>query len=409
MAVKVVADGVHLSGLFGTEEIAGSADLEVAKGEGVSGSELVEFGEGLESFLPAFGEGFAAGVEEVGVGLAVGSPDAASELVELRKTEVVGVFDDQGVGVGDIESGFDDGRTDKDIDFTLDESDHNGFQFALAHLAVSNGDSGMGDEFFDAVGDVIDALYSVIDVEHLSASGEFAKDCFADDFVGGWSDEGAYGKSARGWIVDEGHLSDVHEGHAECAGDGSGTHAEDIDVDADGFEGFFVFDAELLFFVDDEEAEVVEFKLVAKEGMGADDDFELTRFEAIETVSSFGRGDESVEEADFEIESGESFGEAAVVLFAKDGGGAEEGDLFSGLSDLEGGADSDFSFAESDIAADEPVHGVVGFEVDFDIFDGLELGGSFDVGKGVFHFANGIGIGVVGVSLNGFALGVELN
>lgn len=262
LAVEVVSNGVHLSGLLGTEEVTGTSDLEVSEGEGVAGSELVEFSEGLEAFSASFGEGLVAGVKEIGVGLAVGSPDTAPKLVELGEAELVGIFDDEGVGVGDIESGFDDGGADEDIDFALDESDHDRFEFFLVHLSVTDGDTGLGDEFLDFVRDVIDAINAVVDKEDLSASGEFSEDGFANDFVGFWTDEGAH-RETTGWgVVDERHLSDVHEGHAEGARDGGGAHGENIYIDADGLEGFFVFDSELLFFVNDEESEIFEFELV---------------------------------------------------------------------------------------------------------------------------------------------------
>lgn len=262
LAVKVVAYGVHLARLFCAEEIAGSADLEVSEGERVSGAELIELGEGLESLCSGFGEGFIGGEQKVGVSLSVRSSDSAPELIELAQAKVVSVFDNQGVSVGDIESSFDDCGADKDVDFALDESDHDGFKFGFVHLSVPDGDSGLGNEFANFVGDVINAVDSVVDEKDLSATGEFAEDSFSHDFVRGWSDESANWESSRGWVVDERHLPNVHQGHAEGARDWGCAHAEDIDIDSDGFQCFLVFDPEFLFFIDDEKAEVFEFEFL---------------------------------------------------------------------------------------------------------------------------------------------------
>lgn len=95
------------------------------------------------------------------------------------------------------------------------------------------------------------------------------------------------------------------------------------------------------------------------------------------------------------------------MLLAEDGGGAEDGDLAVGLDDLEGGADGDFGFAEADVAANEAVHGELGFEIGFDFEDGVELGGGFDPGEGVFHFALVGGVGAGAGAGDGFSLGVE--
>lgn len=143
--------------------------------------------------------------------------------------------------------------------------------------------------------------------------------------------------------------------------------------------------------------------------MGADNDVDPAFGELFEGFSTFGGVGESVEEGNVDVESGKAFGEASEVLLRKDGGGAEESDLFAGLGDLESGADGDFGFSESDITTDQAVHGVVGFEVDFDFVDGLELGWSFDVWESIFHLVDGVGIGFVWVTLDGFSFGVKFD
>ena len=140
--------------------------------------------------------------------------------------------------------------------------------------------------------------------------------------------------------------------------------------------------------------------------MGANDDVDSAFGELLEGFATFAGVGESVEEGDVDVESGEAFGEAPEVLFGKDGGGAEEGDLFASLGNLECSADGDLGFSESDITADQSIHGVIGFEVDFDFVDCLELGWGFDVRESIFHLLDGVGIGFVWVALDGFSFGV---
>ena len=61
------------------------------------------------------------------------------------------------------------------------------------------------------------------------------------------------------------------------------------------------------------------------------------------------------------------------MLFGENGGGDENGDLVSGVDSLEGGPHCNFGFAESDVAAEQPVHGAALLEIVFDRLDGLEL------------------------------------
>lgn len=288
LGVQLVTDGDHLAGLLGAEEVAGAANLEVAEGEGVTAAEVSEFLEGIKTRHRVFGEGFVAVEEAVGVGLAVAATDATAKLIELAEAEVFDVVDNDGVGVGDVESVFDDRGRDEDVDFAANEAEHDGFELAFGHLAVADGDAGAGDETADAIGDEINAVHAVCDVIGLAATGELAEEGFADDFIAVGSNGRADGQAAGGWVVDERHGPDVHEGDAEGAGDGGCAHGEHVDVDAQFLEGFFVFDAELLFFVNDEEAELFEAEFLAEEGVGADDDLDGSVFETFFDLGSFG-------------------------------------------------------------------------------------------------------------------------
>ncbi len=53
--------------------------------------------------------------EEIGVGALRAAPDPAAQLVELRQSEGIGPVDDQRVGVGDIQAGFDDRGAEQDV------------------------------------------------------------------------------------------------------------------------------------------------------------------------------------------------------------------------------------------------------------------------------------------------------
>ncbi len=60
-----------------------------------------------------------SGREQVGVGLVVAASDAPAKLVQLRQSEFVGAVDDDGVGVGNVDTGFDDGGTEQHVESLL--------------------------------------------------------------------------------------------------------------------------------------------------------------------------------------------------------------------------------------------------------------------------------------------------
>ena len=80
--------------------------------------------------------------QEIGVSATVGAAHAAPQLVELRQTEAVGAIDDDGVGAGNIQAVFDQGRGDEHVVPTLHELEHDALQFLFAHLAVRHAEAG---------------------------------------------------------------------------------------------------------------------------------------------------------------------------------------------------------------------------------------------------------------------------
>ena len=71
----------------------------------------------------------------------VGSADTSAQLMQLRQSELVGAIHDDGVGGWHIDAGFDDRRTQQDIEAGLVEVAHDQFQFAFRHLTVRNADA----------------------------------------------------------------------------------------------------------------------------------------------------------------------------------------------------------------------------------------------------------------------------
>ena len=64
--------------------------------------------------------------------------DAAAELVELAEAELVGLVDDDGVHVRDVEAGLDDRGADEDVRPAVREVVHDVGQLVLVHLAVAD-------------------------------------------------------------------------------------------------------------------------------------------------------------------------------------------------------------------------------------------------------------------------------
>ena len=101
--------------------------------------------------------------------------------MELGKTETVGVLDDQGIGVGQVDACLDDGGADEDIDLLIEHAAPDLAEFLFAHLAVSDGDLCLRNGFADTDRLGFDAFDIVEQIEYLSAAPELAPYRFVDD------------------------------------------------------------------------------------------------------------------------------------------------------------------------------------------------------------------------------------
>ena len=88
---------------------------------------------------------------------------------------MIGAVDNDGVGVGDVQSRFDDRRADQHVHMLVDEVVHHDLQLALLHLAVSDRDLGFGHQRAQMARHVVDVLDPVVDEEHLAAAVELAQ------------------------------------------------------------------------------------------------------------------------------------------------------------------------------------------------------------------------------------------
>ena len=97
----------------------------------------------------------------------------------------------------------------------------------------------------------------------------------ADKLLVELGDDGLDGHAVFGRGLDDAHIAEADEGHVQGARDGRGGHGEDVDGGAHLLEAFLVADAEALFFIDDEQAEVLELEVLREQAVGADEDVDL--------------------------------------------------------------------------------------------------------------------------------------
>ena len=82
---------------------------------------------------------------EDAVALAAATAHTAPQLVQLGKTEAVGVLDHHQGGIGHIHTHFNDGGGHQNVAFAPGKGAHNGILFCALHSAVEQADFQVGE------------------------------------------------------------------------------------------------------------------------------------------------------------------------------------------------------------------------------------------------------------------------
>ena len=225
--------------------------------------------------------------QQVAVGPVLVPPDAAAKLVQLGQAEAVGLVDEDGVAVGDVQARLDDRGADQDVGLVPDELEHHLLELVLVHLAVADDDAGLGHEPLDACRRTIWMSCTQLCTKKTCPS-RFSSRRMASRMR--WSsqsrhlgDDAAAVHRRRGQRAD---VADAQQRHVQRARDGRGGHGQHVHRLAEALEPLLVLDAEPLLLVDDHQAEVLEADVLAEQPVRADDDVHLAALRARSRMSS---------------------------------------------------------------------------------------------------------------------------
>ena len=210
----------------------------------------------------------------------LGAADAAAQLIELGQAEHIGAVNDQGVGGGNVEARFHDSGGEQHIEFPVIETGHDVFQFGGRHAAMGGAEFYLGDilaqelAHFGEIGDARD------DIEALPAAEMFAQQGFADDDGIKGRDIGAHRQAVQGRRGDQRKLAHAGERQLQGAGNGRGGERQHMHIGAQFLQALLVLHAEVLLFIDDEQAQIAELDAGGEQRMGADDDIDVAGLQA---------------------------------------------------------------------------------------------------------------------------------
>ena len=190
--------------------------------------------------------------DEVAESLAVGPAYAAAQLVQVAQAEVLGLVDDDGVGVRDVQSVLYDGGAEHHVVVPAHEVQHLVFQHLGLHLPVGNADLHVGHQPVEDLLDGRQFLYLVVQEEYLPAAVEFVID-YGTDFL---LVEEHYLRLHRDAVgrrgVDDAEVAGSQQGELQRARDGGRGEGEGIHGSLQFAQPFLCGNPEFLLLVYDQ-------------------------------------------------------------------------------------------------------------------------------------------------------------
>ncbi len=384
LKVDVVAHAHHVPGLLRAQQVARAPDLQVPHGDLESGAELHVLLDGRQALGGDFRENLARAVGHVCVCPAGAAPDTAPDLVELGQPHLVRVLNDQGVHVGDVNAGLDDGGTHQDLSLPLHHLLHDGTELLLVHAAVARYHPDLlPHQAADLCGGGVDGLHPVVEIVDLAAPVDLPAHGVADHAPVMFDDVGLHRLAVLGRLLQGGHVPDAGQGHIQGPGDGGGGEGEDVHLLAHLLELLLVADAEALFLVHHQQPQVLEHHVFLEQLVGADEQVHLPGAQVVENLPGLGGGLEPAEDPDLHRKGAEAVARRGEMLLGQDGGGGQNGRLLPVQNALHHRPQGNLRLAVAHVAAKEAVHGHRLFHVLLDFRDAPQLVVGLHIVKGL--------------------------
>ena len=180
--------------------------------------------------------------------------DATAQLVQLRQTEVIRAFNDNGVGCRDVDPGFDNGGTNQHVETLMMEIIHHPFQFALAHLPVTDGNPCFRHQFCQPFGSFLDVFHIIVEIINLPPAQNFTQDRLPDHQAVILTDKGFNCQTTGGRRGDNRQVTHSAHCHIQRAWDRRCSKRQNIHVRAHRFNALFMTHPEAVFFIDNQQA-----------------------------------------------------------------------------------------------------------------------------------------------------------
>ena len=188
--------------------------------------------------------------------------------MQLGQTKGIRAVNDQRIRIGNIQTGFHDGRAHQHVKIMVPEINDDAFQLMFVELSVGHSNSRFGNKFLNMCCDRRNRIHSIVHVEHLTITQELSANRRADLRICVGTHKGKDGLSFFGRSLKNRHFTNTRNRHLQGSGNRRCRHRENIDICAQSFERLLVFNAKTLFLINDDQTQVLKSNGTTEQRVG---------------------------------------------------------------------------------------------------------------------------------------------
>ena len=158
---------IDKSTLLSSQQISGSSNFEIFHRNLNSRSNRRKLFYGFNSFLGITTHRAVGRCDEITEGFFITSTHTTPHLVKITQSKILSVMDKHRIGIGNIQSVFDNSGSNKNIKLPIHKPKKRLLQFFSVHLTVAYSNPSIGNEALDHSSDFLDVFHSVVNKKHL--------------------------------------------------------------------------------------------------------------------------------------------------------------------------------------------------------------------------------------------------
>ncbi len=275
LAVQIISNRLHMPVLTHSQQISCSPDLQVPHGNLEPAAQICEFPNGRKPFLRHFLQHLVPSVHQKCIGRPIGTSHPASELIKLRESQIIGIMNNHGVHIGNVQTCLYNGCGHQHIDFPVDKIEHNFFQLMLLHLTVGIGHSRLRHQRCNLCRHIRNIVHTIVYIIHLPASGQLSGDGLPHQLVIIFTHKRLNGLPVSRGFLQNAHISNPNEAHVKGPWNRCGRQRQHIHIFFQLLNLLLMRHTEPLLLINNQQSQVLKLYIRRQNPVGADNDIHL--------------------------------------------------------------------------------------------------------------------------------------